>query len=208
MRHLWISLVVAAAMLAGAGAGGCATTIVPPKDVQTPAKVYVVDSGRTSSLVIPDQQGGVTRYAYGDWDWYAMRKTGLLHAITALFGPTQGALGRKRMEASPDTQSLVKQLPYPPENVYEITVEQDKALALSRQLDGVFVTAADTYHDQPEVGLEFVHFPERYSAVHNSNHVTAKWLREMGAETRGWPVLSAWEVAPPPALPAPTAGRR
>ncbi len=174
--------------------GGCATTIVPPTDVQTPTKVYLVDHGRTSSLVIPNQSGGATRYAYGDWDFYAMRKTGPLHAIAALCWPTQGALGRKQLQVGTDAQAVAKQMPYPPENVYEIVLERDKVLALGRELDAVFVTAAGTYRDQPAVGLEFVHYPEAYTALHNSNHMTARWLREMDARTRGWPVLSVWKV--------------
>lgn len=178
-------------------ASGCATTIIPPKQVQTPAKVYLLDFGRTASLVLPNTDGGMTRYAYGDWDWYARRQTGMWNAITALAWPTEGALGRERLPASPDQETLKKHLPYPAENIYELTVDQDKALALSRQLDAAFAARPETLFHQPEVSLEFVRYPERYWAFHNSNHVTVRWLEQLGADTRGCPVWSSWQVRTP-----------
>ena len=43
---------------------------------------------------VPD---GMIRYSCGDWDWYALRQTGLLERSAAILWPSQAALGRKQL---------------------------------------------------------------------------------------------------------------
>src|SRR5687768_11373806 len=81
---------------------GCTTTIIPPPSPQHPTTVFLLDHGRTPSLVLPTDDGQMTRYAYGDWTWYALAKTGVWEGFAALFLPTQGALGRKVMDGPCD----------------------------------------------------------------------------------------------------------
>jgi len=42
--------------------------------------------------------------------------------------------------------------------------------------------------------MDFVPHPHNYTYFHNSNHVTAGWLRELGCDVRGPAVDSRWEV--------------
>jgi hypothetical protein len=37
--------------------------------------------------------------------------------------------------------------------------------------------------------------PARYHVFRNSNHATAEWLRELGCDVRGFPLLSNFRVA-------------
>ena len=45
-------------------------------------------------MQVPD---GMIRYSCGDWDWYALRQTGLLERSAAILWPSQAALGRKQL---------------------------------------------------------------------------------------------------------------
>ena len=75
---------------------GCGATVYPPPGVAAPSQVGVLDHGQHSSLIlqIPD---GMVRYSYGDWKWYAFRQTGPTEGTSALFWPSQAALGRKEL---------------------------------------------------------------------------------------------------------------
>jgi hypothetical protein len=181
--------------------GGCATVVRPPQGVRDPVTVYLLDHGRTSSLVLPADDGG-RRYAYGDWDWYALRRTGFLSGAKALLTPTQGALGREHLHAPAAAPSeLAPATPRPltsvhVENQYAIVVERERASQLRARLDAV-VDGAPRQHDTPEVGLHFVPCRPPYTALHNSNHVTARWLSDLGASIRGPAAFSVWRVNPP-----------
>ncbi|MGH8287112.1 MAG: hypothetical protein ACRETT_15295, partial [Steroidobacteraceae bacterium] len=83
------------------GLAGCTTTIGAPVHPADPVEVFIIDQGRTASLVIPASSGGMLRYAYGDWRWYALRETGLFRGAAALLWPTQGALGRAELGGPP-----------------------------------------------------------------------------------------------------------
>lgn len=77
---------------------GCAATIVPPSVVAEPAKVGVLDHGRHASLIVEvPGTPAMIRYSYGDWQWYALQKTGVTEATSAVLGPTQAALGRREL---------------------------------------------------------------------------------------------------------------
>lgn len=68
----------------------------PPQRVVEPVLVGVLDHDRHSGLIVqvPD---GMIRYSCGDWDWYALRQTGLLERSAAILWPSQAALGRKQL---------------------------------------------------------------------------------------------------------------
>lgn len=178
---------------------GCALVVIPqaPHDHTT---AYLLDSGRTSSLIIPNESGGLTRYTYGDWDWYALRETEWWRAIPALLWPTQGALGRMPLEGPEDLAKLSQEA----ENMYAIPVDRQRALALSRRLDGEFDAQIATLVQTPSVGLDFVHHGHWYWAAHNSNHATAGWLHDLGVKTRGYPAWSSWQIREPREEPAKT----
>jgi hypothetical protein len=169
-------------------------TLIPPADVREPTTVFLLDHGRTSSLVLPDQGGGMVRYGYGDWDYYALRRTGARDAIAALFSPTQGALGRWPLRGPISVESVRRQLRLDIEHLYEIEVECRAVQQLREALERIYRDNMDTLVVTELVEFAFVHHPEPYTAFHNSNHVVADWLRNLGVETRGSACCSAWRI--------------
>src|SRR5687768_16055452 len=111
----------------------CTTVLVPPTadSLHEPVAVYVLDHGRTPSLVLLGERGGgMTRYAYGDWNWYALQNRGLLDAIAALFFPTRGAVGREQLPGPATADGVREQVRVPIDHLYVLTVERDAALRL------------------------------------------------------------------------------
>ena len=173
--------------------GGCTNTIIPPKTVQQPATVYLLDHGRHPSLVVP-ADSGLMRYSYGEWNWYAMENTGVLQAFSALFLPTPATLGAKYMANDAEYQRMLQI--DPPVHVYPIRVDQAKVAELRQRLDSV-LARDDKHHYNRTIDLDFVHYPRCYTLFHNSNHETADWLRELGCKVRGCAMFSEWKVREP-----------
>lgn len=191
-----------AAGLLAATLTGCVTVVRPPAAPADPVEVYLLDHGRTPSLVLPDGDGGSTRWAYGDWRWYALGEHGLPEAVAALFRPTQAGLGRQELGATAEGPAVREALSVPVEELYPIRVERGQAAALAERLDRLFRLRSATLATNEDSGLDFVHHPVPYTLLHNSNRVVAGWLRELGCEVRGRAILSRWKLVPPPALPA------
>src|SRR3954452_3202565 len=94
------------AFAVGAAALGCTNTVTPPAHVADPVTVYLVDQGRTSSLVLPRADGKAIRYAYGNWNWYALGNRGPLDAIGAMLIPSKATLGRHEMTDPRDADAI------------------------------------------------------------------------------------------------------
>src|SRR5687767_9635510 len=154
---------------------GCTNTITPPSEVSDPITIELLDHGRHPSLILPLEDGTFVRYAYGDWGWYALGKTGVIEAVDAMLLPSEGALGRKRLASAADFAQLRRR--DPSEHKYLIRVERQRAAELHRTLDAAFAQRGQGAHFSAEYDLEFVPSSERYWALHNCNHVTANWLR-------------------------------
>jgi hypothetical protein len=167
---------------------GIPTTVVPPRP-EDPATVYLVDYGRTTSLVLTVAENRMVAYAYGDWTYYALRKQGPFESIAALLWPTQGTLGRKEINGPSNVATVRRELGLELEEIHQFEVERSALARLHAKLDGIYNdqlgTAVESY------GMTFVHHPKPYTYWSNSNHVTAEWLRELGCETRG-PAYAAW----------------
>lgn len=172
----------------------CTNVIRPPMHVEEPATVYLLDHGRTPSLVLPDGADGMIRYGYGDWDWYALDETGFLQAIAALGWPTQGALGRFEMYGPVDEASIRARVRIVIEQILALEVEREAVLRLRAKLDGIYAEQQSTLVSNEASQFEFVHHPEHYSALNNSSTVIASWLEELGAEVQGLALVSEWRV--------------
>lgn len=172
---------------------GCATTLVTPCGSPPRQTVYVLDHGRTSSLALPDETGGFVRYVYGDWRWYALNETTVSAGIAALLWPTQGALGRA---ASP-SRFTADDAPAAYEQMHVLEVEAKRVQRLRRRLDALYTVSADRRVHNSLYDMDFVPYPQPYSALHNSNQVIAAWLEELGCEVRGPALWSNWRVHAP-----------
>lgn len=190
-RRLRPVLVACAALLPA-----CTHVVTPPADVVDPVPVYLLDHGRTSSVVLPDD-GRLVRYSYGDWDWYALNRTGLFRASGTLLGPTRAGIGRNAFGAGPSVDAVRSAVVVPVEAAWRIDVPAHRSAALAGELDALFARPGVEPLRNPLYALTFVPHPEPYSLGHNSNHMTAAWLRRLGCrvDTRG--VWSRWRVERP-----------
>ena len=177
-------------------AAGCTTVIVPPQTPAHPVRVFLLDHRNTPSLVLPAEDGTMARYAYGDWNWYALDHTGVMDGVRALFWPTQGTLGRQVLDAPPTAQGVTERLGREAyEELLPITVGRAEVERLRKRLDeehraGARIASVSAH------GFVFVPHPQRYTYFRNSNHAVASWLHELGCETRGPAFQSRWRVEP------------
>jgi hypothetical protein len=184
------------ALVSAPGLPGCVTTtIIPPPAPADPVNVFVLDHGRTTSLAIAASDGGILRYAFGDWNYYALRKNDSLHGLAALLWPTQAGLGRSELEGPATLDSVRRQMPGL-EAIHPVRVERALALPFERKMEALFYSRRETRVDNDVYRLSFVHHPRPYTVLWNSNHAVASWLRELGCQTRGWPARASWRVAP------------
>lgn len=178
---------------------GCTatTTIVPPPAPEDPTTVYLLDHGRTPSLVLPLDDDRMVRYAYGDWQYYARSQDDLFTGLRALLAPTQAGIGRRIMPGPANLDTLREQLLVGVEAIHPITVPREQVAALQEELDALFEQQAGQSVTNPSAALVFVPHPEPYAIGHNSNHVAAEWLAELGCEICGPANRSDWRLAPP-----------
>lgn len=180
------------------GVYGCsATAVLPhPEDIDTPRSVYVVEHGWHTSLVLTDADDAMLRFVYGDWRWYAQRRTGFWRAFSTLFSPTQGALGRQAMSAPSSPEAIRTQSRVTIDEIHSLSVSAIKVDALIARLESRFDAARDTLIRNETYDLEFVHDPKAYTLGENSNHVVAEWLEALDIEIRGNPVYGHWRFQP------------
>jgi hypothetical protein len=176
---------------------GCATVVIPPADLHDPAPVFVLDHGQHSSLVLPAEGGRMVRYSYGDWDYYALRKVTPVHGLRAILWPTQAALGRRELPGPPQPGSVERQVRVVTERMFIVHVEAGAVRRLREELDAVFRAGLGTLLYNEVYDLEFVEHPVPYTFRYNSNYVVAEWLRKLGCEVRGNPVLPNWKIVEP-----------
>jgi hypothetical protein len=172
----------------------CTTTITPQSALSEPAEVFVVDHGRTTSLVIPASDGSLLRYAYGDWDWYALGKHDPWRGIVALLWPTTGAFGRGLLDGPATIESVrlqVREI----EHIHVVPVDRARLLAFETRMEALHGAARAGEVANADVDLIFVPHPHAYTALWNSNHAVAAWLRDLGSTTRGFTFNTRWRVA-------------
>lgn len=172
----------------------CVATVIPPPAPEEPRPVFLLDHGRHASLILPAGDGTMVRYSYGDWRYYARRKTGVIQASTAVLWPTRAGLGRRELASPPTSASVRQSVRVGIEHMYELTAGAEAIRQLRHHLDSIFRTNTDTHLYNPAYDLDFVHHPRSYWVFHNSNQVVARWLRQLGCAVRGPTLLSRWRV--------------
>lgn len=172
---------------------GCATTIVPPVTTD-PVDVFLLDHGRTTSLVLPAPDDAMVRYAYGDWNWYALGNNRIVDGVRALVGPSAGTFGRQEIAGPANAETIRQRFPAAYiVNLHTVRVDRRKADRLRARLDAQHLAGRRIALVQT-AEFDFVPDERAYSYFHNSNHVIAEWLRDLGCETRGLAFNSQWVV--------------
>lgn len=173
-------------------ATGCAWRIVPPADVRNPAPVIVTDYGRHTRLALPEGESGMVEYGFGEWNFYALRKTGPISSIRALSGFGQPTLARRRLPRFEGEEAFWRTAGG--RRSAFVYAEKERVRELRQILEATWRVNlnADRYHSWN--GLEFVRYEGTYHLFRNSNHRTATWLRALGFEVRGVVFLSNFRV--------------
>jgi hypothetical protein len=168
------------------------TVIVPPTDPAAPVTAYVVDQGFHAGLVLPDRNGGLIQYAYGDWNYFALNQQDLSDGLAALLIPTQGTLGRRRFSNVAELEQWVGD-----ETLLSLAVAGTKAVKLLDSLNARFNRHIDTHVENQVTGLTLVQDDLDYTLFHNSNHELVVWLEELDCRVEGFVLLSNFEVKSP-----------
>jgi hypothetical protein len=183
------------AILALLLAGGCSATVVPPSAPVNPVAVYLTDYGRHSSIVLPNHSGTeLTEYDWGDWDWFALGDAHWYTAPRTLFFSRHATIGLRNIPMQSNLEQLKRELGA--DAVVRIECSQSLVEALRKRLDEKFSAGSTTLMKSDYSKLwQVKDDSERYWLGHNCNHMTARWLKQLGCKIRGWPVLSHFKVA-------------
>lgn len=185
---------------------GCTTVITPPRSPADPVAVYITDYGRHSSILMPDPRdphgssASLVEFAYGDWNWFALRHTGALDALEAMLCSKYATIGRRQLKVPgffdepPDDERLARFVKA--NKVARLDVPRARVDELLGRLDALFEQHIDTVTYSPASDLWFVRYRGHYGLFHNCNHVTAAWLRELGCGVRGCSMFSKFTVKP------------
>lgn len=170
------------------------TTIVPPDQPTEPTIVYVVDYGMHSRLVLPDGEGGLVQYTYGDWRYFALEDQNLVTAAQALLWPTPATLGRRSLTSIWAIEQSFRASQQ--QHVLAVGVSGVKVTELRSQLNTWFTYHIDTQVHHPASHLHFVKVDEAYTILHNSNHELVAWLKALNCQVNGFVAWPNFRVTP------------
>lgn len=197
----WLGIALSLLLLCG-----CVARVAPPapQTLAQPVDIYLLDHGRHASLVLPHEKGGVARYSFGDWRWYVEGKQRFWSGAAAMLWPTKAGLGRGLYPHADLPQDIDLLAPEGLSEAYVLQAELQQVRLLQRQLDRHFAQQAFfTPVYSATHGLDFVPYPRRYTAFHQSNLKVAQWLRALNMGITGSPWLSNWEVEGHETVPNP-----
>jgi hypothetical protein len=187
--------------------GGCVTTTIhPPPPSGDDVPIFVTDYGRHSSVILPAKEGHYNEYAFGDFRWFALSQTRGSDAARAMLWSAGSTLGRRQLELKYDDPAAVAS-DTTAWKVIRLEAPRGKVQSLIDRLDADYFARHDTVTYNPSSAMWFVRSREPYNALHNCNHLTARWLRQLGCDVRGCATFSKFRLgarrAARPAQPAP-----
>lgn len=168
------------------------TTVIPPASLSDPAPVFLVDFGRTLSLVLTIGDDKMVAYVYGDWNYYALRNRGIFDGLAALLWPSRGTLGRQEIAGRPGVDTVRRQIGSSVQDIHTFHVERRAVERLRDELDRVYLNGLDMAVNAYD--MTFVPHPRAYTYWWNSNHMTVAWIRSLGCQIQGPAFGSRWRV--------------
>jgi hypothetical protein len=185
-------------LLASFGLGGCQHVIEPPASVSDPVEVFVIDYGRHASLALPKEESGLVEWSWGDWNWFALERTGAVEGLQALFASPRSTLSRRELAPAEHADELVARVGA--EEVLALDVERERARALQRRLEARWLRRREHAVAHPS-GRVFVPDDARYSLSNNSVHELGRWLEALGADVSGTGVTAKFKLREPRSAP-------
>ncbi|MBE9179447.1 DUF2459 domain-containing protein [Oculatella sp. LEGE 06141] len=168
------------------------TVIFPPAAPVSLVTVYVTDYGYHSRLTLPEPDGSLIQYTYGDWRYFALKQQNLTSGLAALLLPTPATLGRRQYE---NFESLRQSLGSNWQAVlHSVPVAATSVTRLVDRLDRRYQRNLQTEVVHPDSGLSFVQDDQVYTLVHNSNHELVEWLEALGCRVEGFVTWPNFEV--------------
>ena len=194
-RRLRVFLLLVAALAALGWIAGCVSTVTPPANPADPETVYLVTGACHAGVVLPDPEGGMVDFAYGDWDWYALNHDRWYHVFDTVLWPTCATLGRRRL-AVRDPAGI--RSCYPGESVQGFRAARTRIDRLRGELEARFRAhqAEVVYNERWK--QSFVPLGRSYWFLNNCNDVTADWLRELGCSVSWVPIRLGMGLADTP----------
>ena len=169
---------------------GCAWTVRAPSAVADPVPVWITEYGKHCRVALPAADSTFTEYGFGEWHYYALEERGWLSTLRAGAGFGSGAFSRRTLRPAADGTLGPRQTGGTRSERLE--VERSAADALRRELDDRLA------RNQGDVRIRQADAvpvdPAGYHLFDNSNHATVKWLRRLGCEVRGFPLMANFRV--------------
>jgi hypothetical protein len=181
-------------LIAWLGLGACQHRIVPPAGVSDPVRVFVIDYGRHASLALPKEHSGLVEWSWGDWNWYALGRTGPVEGLQALFASPRSTLSRRELGPAASAEELAARVAA--EEAVALQVERERARALQKRLEARWMRRRDQAVRHPS-GRVFVPDDARYGISNNSVHELARWLEALGADVSGSGVTANFKLREP-----------
>lgn len=167
--------------------------VTPPAKVLDPVTVHVLDYGRHSSLVLPNDDGSAVEFAFGEWNWFARNKTKWWRVPGVLLCCNASTLGRRTLPDADALERLHADGWF--ESSYSLRVERNAARSLLQRLESEYSTGGASEYN-PATGLHHVRNRRSYHMLENCNTVVAEWLRDLGCETRGFSLDARFDIRP------------
>lgn len=181
-------------LLATLGLSGCQHLIKPPPTVSDPVRVFVIDYGRHASLALPTEDFGLIEWSWGDWNWFALQRTGPVKGLQALFASPRSTLSRRELAPADHADQLAALVGA--EKALAMDVERERAKALLLRLEARWLRRRLEAVTHPS-GRVFVPEDTRYSLSNNSVHELARWLEALGADVSGSGLTANFKLRQP-----------
>ena len=157
-------------------------------------KVFVTDYGRHTRLGLPARdRRTVCEWGFGDWDYYALENTSLWSGLRAVSVFGRSTLARRSLPGAGDLERY--RAAAGGVRTVAIEVDRDQADRLLAELEDLWRLGLESGEiHRGDGGLGFVRTEKRYHLLHNSNVRTAVWLRALGCDVSGTPILSNFRL--------------
>ena len=171
---------------------GCAWNIRPPSNVADPVPVWITEYGRHCRIALPSGPSKFTEYGFGEWHFYALEDRGLFSTLRAATGFGSGAFSRRELTPAPDGTLGPRQTGGTRSE--RVLVERSRADSLRQELDARWQGNQTNVRIRARDGVPVSRDAEGYHLFSNSNHATARWLRRLGCEVHGFPLMANFRV--------------
>ena len=187
-----------AALLCVGMFSACTARVLPPKKVDTPVRVWLLQFPIHPSLVLESEPGTMVMYEFGEWDWFAEQKTHWSRVFTVFLWPTPGSLSRRSVSLADGSGDAITsrevRLAFFADQAWAIDVEQELATQLRQRLEERYAQASATALYRADLDTWFVKDPDHYHALRTCHEAMTAWLRELDCSVRGLLWTLRWRV--------------